>query len=404
MSVSPREVILGSNVHLQMYCHLLCGLRNFNSVHSIRAPYAVGLIQAFTLLEEKWEQLCSDIEHGTLSVDHVPESPMRDSVLDSLGGPQLSISTRIRSICGEKSWEGILIKLWPNLRYLKCVTTGSMISYYPKLRYYAGSIPILGGDYFASECCVGINLDIAKPPESTRYVLLPTAAYFEFLPYNALQDSVNHHHHHRQVQPQDQEQETVDVSGVEIGKCYEILVTTYRGFYRYRLGDIAKVVGFHNSSPELEFLMRAPKSASEVLTERDLISSMENLRTLLENLVETEVTEYGCFLDSNLNPSRLKVFVEVKNCCGVDLTREVGLRNFGCLFEDRVGGIYKVQRDKGELGGLMVFIVRPGGFDKVFDFVTELGAPCGQYKHPKIIRNEVVANLLEQAAVVAVTV
>ncbi len=43
---SPREVILGSNVEHQMYCHLLCGLRNSDSLDGIRAPYAIGLIQS----------------------------------------------------------------------------------------------------------------------------------------------------------------------------------------------------------------------------------------------------------------------------------------------------------------------------------------------------------------------
>ncbi|KAK8998185.1 hypothetical protein V6N11_083579 [Hibiscus sabdariffa] len=48
---SPMEVILGSNVEHQMYCHLLCGLRISDSVDVIHAPYAIGLIKALRVLE-----------------------------------------------------------------------------------------------------------------------------------------------------------------------------------------------------------------------------------------------------------------------------------------------------------------------------------------------------------------
>lgn len=70
------------------------------------------------------------------------------------------MSKRVRSICEEKDWDGVLAKLWINSRYVKTVTTGSMMPYYAKLKYYAGPLSILGGDYLASECSVAVNMDI----------------------------------------------------------------------------------------------------------------------------------------------------------------------------------------------------------------------------------------------------
>ncbi|KAK4766027.1 hypothetical protein SAY87_007669 [Trapa incisa] len=380
MLVSPREVILGSDLLAQMYCHLLCGLRNFDLVDNIRAPYAAGLVRALSLLQSKWEQLCNDLESGTPSID-MSESEM-SSMTELLRGPQPELSQRVRSICKDGIWDGIMIKLWPNLRYIKCVTTGSMLPYYSKLKQYAGSVPILGGDYFSSECCVAINLDISQPPEKTRYVLLPTGAYFEFLPFSSLgcEASVG---------------ETVDISGVEVGKAYEVVVTTYRGFYRYRLGDIVRVVGFHNLSPELEFVTKAPKSPREILSEQDLISSMESLRALYENQTGVEIIEYAGFLDFD----RFKIFVEVKD--GIN-EKDGVLIGLCSSLEDSFGGIYKVQRDRGELKPLSMYIVGPGSFDRLLILVTGMGAPASQYKHPKLIGNIEVAGFLEGAALVAV--
>ncbi|KAI7991130.1 putative indole-3-acetic acid-amido synthetase GH3.6 [Camellia lanceoleosa] len=246
MSVSPKEVILGSDVEQQMYCHLLCGLRHSDLVDGIRAPYAAGLVRAICLLESKWEQLCQDLEYGYPS-SGISDVAMRDSVIEVLSEPQPELAKRFRSICEEEDWGGILSKLWPNARYIKCVTMGNLEQYYSKIKYYGGELPVLGGDYFASECCVGINLDISQPPGLTRFTMLPTAAYFEFLPFDMNQTSAR-------------DEETVDLTGVKVGKMYEVVVTTYRGLYRYRLGDIVKVVGFYNSSSQVEFVTRGPKT------------------------------------------------------------------------------------------------------------------------------------------------
>lgn len=391
---SPREVILGSNVEQQMYCHLLCGLRNSNTIDGIRVPYAVGLIQVFGLLESKWEQLCDDLERGVPNSE-ISDVAMKDSVTEVMEGPQPELSRRIRSICEEKNWGGIVSKLWPNLRYIRCVTTGSMKQYYPKLKHYSGQVPVLGGDYFSSECCVGINLDIMQPPETTRFVLLPTAAYFEFLPFDSDETNVV-------------AEETVDISGVEVGKMYEVVVTTSRGLYRYRLGDIVKVVGFHCSSPQLEFVMRAPKTPSEIITEKDLMSAMESFQVVLRNAMVAEITEFTSFMDLTSSPKQLKIYIEVGQGCMFLEAKKleesvVILKKCGSSIEDGLGGIFTLQKKKGEVGPLTVSILKPGSFNLLSRLAIQNGAPASQYKPPKIVRNRQIVDFIEKCILVSVS-
>ena len=82
---------------------------------------------------------------------------------------------------------------------------------------------------------------------------------------------------------------TMDYSSVEVGKMYEVVVTTYRGYYRYRLGDIVRVVGFYNSPPLVEYVMRAPKNPAEIVTEKDLISAVENFQLALRGAMRIEI-------------------------------------------------------------------------------------------------------------------
>ncbi|KAL9435803.1 hypothetical protein AB3S75_021967 [Citrus x aurantiifolia] len=347
-----------------------------------------GLIGAFSFFESKWEQLCDDLENGYPCLD-ITEVAMRDSVIEVLGGPQPDLSKRIRSICGESNWSGIFSKLWPNVRYIKCVTTGSMRQYCSKIKYYAGEVPVLGGDYFASECYVGVNLDIAQPPQTTRFLMLPTAAYFEFLPFDMEKNEAVG-------------EETVDFSGVEIGKMYEVVVTTYRGFYRYRLGDIVKVVDFYNSSPRVEFVMRAPKSSFEIISERDLMSAMESFQMMLRNVMAVEIVEFAGYTNLESSPKKLMIFVEIREGCTKLRDSVAILRRCCSSLEDAFGSVYKVQRDRGEISPLSVSIVKPGTFDRLLQVAIEKGAPASQYKPPKIVRNREIVEFMEGCSLVTV--
>lgn len=48
----------------------------------------------------------------------------------------------------------------------------------------------------------------------------------------------------------------VDLANVKIGQHCELLVTTFTGLYRYRIGDILMVTGFHNSTPQFKYVQR----------------------------------------------------------------------------------------------------------------------------------------------------
>ncbi|KAJ4824485.1 hypothetical protein Tsubulata_033135 [Turnera subulata] len=396
---SPREVIFGKNFEHQMYCHLLCGLGISDLIDGIQSPYAMGLVGAFGMLVSRWEQLCDDLENGLPSLE-ISDAAMRESVAKVLGGPRVDLSRRVRMICEKNDWGGIVSKLWPNARYVKCVTTGTMKQYYSKVKYYAGDqVMVIGGEYFSSECVVGINWDITQPPETTRFLMLPSAAYFEFLPFDPDRSSTA-------AAAAGGGEETVDFSGVEEGKMYELVVTTYRGLYRYRLGDIVRVVGFHNSSPLIEYVGRAAKGAYEV-TERELMSAMESFQLEIRNHIAMEIVEYSSFLESDTSPKQLKIFVEIDNFMFPEaekLQQELveALKRCCSSLENGLGVFYKVQRSRGQIGPLLVSVVKPDSFDRILQVAIEKGAPASQYKPPKIIRSREIVSFLEESSLLTI--
>ncbi|KAJ9187695.1 hypothetical protein P3X46_003120 [Hevea brasiliensis] len=189
------EVVSGADVKNQMHCHLLCAQGNSDLIVGIgdRAPYAISLIR----------QLCDNLENR-FPRRQITDPAMRESVANVLGGPQAL-----------------------NLIYQR--------EFNPFLRKRIGMIVIS----LRLNVPLGVNLDIKQPPETTRFVMLPTAAYFEFLPF--------------------------DLNNGSVGRPMRWLSLLNRGFNHYRLGDIVRVFGFHNSSLEVEFVMRAPNNAYEYI-------------------------------------------------------------------------------------------------------------------------------------------
>lgn len=130
-------------------------------------------------------------------------------------------------------FQNIVPRLWPNLRYIQTITSGSFELSLPRLRWLAGSsMPVQSGCYSSSEGIIGINL---KTDGSTDYVLAVGTAFFEFIPLCNAED-----------QPS-----TVSLDNLDIGEDYEVVLTSRAGLYRYRLGDIVRITGRYKMAPTL---------------------------------------------------------------------------------------------------------------------------------------------------------
>ena len=96
---------------------------------------------------------------------------------------------------------------------------------------------------------------------------------------------------------------------LEVGKEYELIVTNLSGFYRYRLGDVILVTGFHNECPMIVFSYRKNQLISmygEKVTETAL-------RTAVEGMAEesgTAVLEYSVYPDADTTPGHYVVLME----------------------------------------------------------------------------------------------
>lgn len=127
--------------------------------------------------------------------------------------PDPDLADAIHATCSSLSnWYGLIPELFPNVKYVYGIMTGSMEPYIKKLRHYAGELPLISADYGASEGWIGVNVNPKSPPELATFAVLPNIGYFEFIPL-------------------DSERTCVGLTEVEVGKEYEVVTTSFAGAY-----------------------------------------------------------------------------------------------------------------------------------------------------------------------------
>ncbi|KAK4790040.1 hypothetical protein SAY86_017344 [Trapa natans] len=381
---SPNEAILCPDDKQSMYCQLLCGLIQRHEVLRVGAVFASAFLRAIKFLEANWEEMCSNIRTGRVS-SWITDLPCRSAVSSMLIGPNPELAISVEKECGSgKSWEGIVKRLWPRTKYIEVIITGSMAQYIPMLDFYGGGIPLVSIPYASSECYFGINLQPLGKPCDVSYTLLPNMAYFEFLPLET-----NHG-----------ETETVDLVDVKLGHYYELIVTTLTGLYRYRVGDILMVTGFHNKAPQFRFVQRQNALLSidaDKTSEDDLLNAVTKAKEHLEQL-GLLLAEYTSYPDTSSIPGHYVIYWELKaKGCKSDFRElDKGIMEECCsTMEESLDSVYRICRRKEKsIGPLEIRVVREGTFDELMDYCIMQGSSLSQYKTPRCIKSDAALKIL----------
>ncbi|KAJ0428381.1 putative GH3 family protein [Helianthus annuus] len=386
---SPQEVIFSGDYKQSTYCHFLLGLFYSPQVEFVTSTFAHCIVQALGFFEEYWRELCNDLFHGTLS-PRITLPGIRTSVLDIIE-PNPHLATWVSSQCEEleeSDWYGLIPKLWPNAKYVYSIMTGSMQPYLEKLKHYSGDhLPLVSAEYGSTESWIGVNMDPSSAPENVTFTVVPTFSYFEFIPlHRQACDTV--------VGAVDdyQEDDPVPLSKVNIGQQYEIVLTTFTGLYRYRLGDVVEVAGFYEETPKLKFLCRRKLVLTiniDKNTEIDLqLAVQKGSQPLLTSGAKlVDFTSHANITDP---PGHYVVYWEIKG----EVNEHVLARCCKEMDAAFVDHGYVVSRKTNSIGPLELCIVERGTFRKIMEHFIGNGATMSQFKTPRCITNKVLLKML----------
>ncbi|XP_077243384.1 indole-3-acetic acid-amido synthetase GH3.6-like [Tasmannia lanceolata] len=389
---SPNETILCPDFYQSMYSQVLCGLYQNNEVLRVGAVFASGFIRAIRFLEKNWTHLCNDIRTGTLDPE-ITDPSVREAVMKILK-PNPKLADFIQSECSRDSWQGIITRLWPNTKYVDVIVTGTMSQYIPTLDYYSNGLPLVCTMYASSECYFGLNLNPLCKPSEVSYTIIPTMAYFEFLPVqrnNGVSDSISIPKSLNEKEQLD----LVELVDVKLGQEYELVVTTYAGLYRYRVGDILRVAGFKNNAPQFNFVCRKNvvlSIDSDKTDEVELQNAVQNAVNHLEPF-DASLTEYTSYADTSSIPGHYVLYWELR--LGATQVPSSVFEDCCLTIEESLNSVYRQGRvSDNSIGPLEIKIVENGTFDKLMDYALSRGASINQYKAPRCVKFEPIVELL----------
>ncbi|MFQ6629929.1 hypothetical protein Gotur_008116 [Gossypium turneri] len=403
---SPDETILCSDSKQSMYCQLLCGLVQRQEVLRVGAVFASAFLRAIKFLEHNWKELCSNIRTGHVS-DWITDPGCRKVVSLVLNKPKPELADLIEHECNSKSWEGIIKKLWPRTKYIEVIVTGSMAQYVSTLEYYGGGLPLVSTMYASSECYFGINFKPLSKPWDVSYTLIPNMAYFEFLPVKKKNEDGAQYvqcngvckENCMEKETEKEDVETVELVDVKLGQCYELVVTTFTGLYRYRVGDILMVTGFHNKAPQFRFVHRRNVVLSidtDKTSEEDLLKAVTKAKVIVESL-GILLIEYTSYADTSSIPGHYVLFWELtsKGNNHLPVLDSKIMEQCCSTVEESLDSVYRrCRRKDNSIGPLEIRVVQHGTFDALMDFCVSQGSSVNQYKTPRCIKSGEAINIL----------
>ncbi|PIN00789.1 hypothetical protein CDL12_26711 [Handroanthus impetiginosus] len=400
-STSPDAAILCYDSDQSMYCQLLAGLIHRHRVLRLGAVFASALLRAISFLERHWHYFCYDIRNGDLN-NYITDSDCRSAMLNLIGPPNPDLADEIENICCQTpSWKGIICRLWPNAKYIEAVVTGSMSQYVPALKYYSDEkLPLICPMYASSECYFGVNMNPLCDPVEVSFTLLPNMGYFEFIPLGENGSLLMY------FEEEDEEEDVprsklVDLAHVRVGCYYELVITTFSGLYRYRIGDVLQVTGFHNNAPQFRFICRRNVVLSidnDKTNEEDLHRSITAAAKSLLEPRHALLVEYTSYADTSSVPGHYVIYWEINNKIHPNappISGEV-VKECCIAVEEGLDYVYRRCRTNDRsVGPLEIRVVKSGTFEKLMDlFIAQGGASINQYKTPRCVKSKVALKLL----------
>ncbi|XP_071485924.1 GH3 domain-containing protein-like [Diadema antillarum] len=383
---SPPDAFGISSIKDASYIHVLFALRE-PSIGIFYFFFLHYMESMMKILEQRWPDVVSDIERGTIHKDIELDDGVRAALEATLGSGDRERARQLRHEF-EKGFKGIMRRIWPDVAIVVGIDNTKI---WPMLEAkYAPGIPLLPFVYGSSEAILGQAVWFSK--KQRGYYPINTELIYEFI----------------ELADTDKDQpKTFLLDELKVGKQYEVVITQLSGLYRYRMGDIIRVVAFDGKTPILEVLYRLGtmlnvryEKLTEVVVRESVYAAVARWPGL--TLCDYAVAESPLIPETSpaFEPDEVMpfylIFLEVKQENGqgkITLTEEqksmidTELRRRNSDYE-------RLRTDDG-ISHPRIHLVKPDTFDELKTYVlANTGATANQYKTPRKLRLYGMAELL----------
>jgi hypothetical protein len=255
---APADVFHIADYKARYYAIMRMGIER--DAHCIITANPSTLVEMQVNANEFYDEYVKDIEQGTLS-SRFPIPDWIRAALESRIKPNPKRAAELREL---KARYGIVLPkhYWPNMQVVNVWFCGNTEIYFEKIKdSFPPSCVFHEFGYYATECKAGIVLK----SNTQDTILFGHKVYFEF------------------IHEPDLEKENpriYQITEVEKGRRYCMIVTTSAGLYRYNMNDLVEITGFYNQFPTLKFIQKVNGTISltgEKLHERQFIEAVHRV-------------------------------------------------------------------------------------------------------------------------------
>ena len=210
--VIPTSVANKSSQTDILYLQALFALRTRDISLAICEHYD-NMLELLRYIEKHWPRLADDIEHGNPYIQ--PDAPRAKKIREVM--EMHHIGTQLVTL------------FWPRLHCIIVYDVDNLSASFELLRTYCGErVHFIFSGISSPEGTFSTTLNIDDP----QTVLIPDSVFYEFKP----KESKGYDH-------------LLTLDQLEIGKSYELIVTTLSGLYRYKTHRTFLVAGRYHDTP-----------------------------------------------------------------------------------------------------------------------------------------------------------
>lgn len=287
--VGGEELMFSGEIGDLWYMKLWLALSE-PGLKSIYSIYQYDILLLLQYFKEHWQDILRDMRAGSIPEEIDISWKIKEKLL-KIPLPKEDWFVFVQEEC-EKGFEGIVERIWKNCCMINGIGGKVFGTQEQNLRFYLGKIPIHNFVYASSEAPIGIALE----EESDSYVCIPHGCFVEFLPL------------------EEEGEDTKWIGELEVGKQYELIITNFCGFYRYRLWDVVEVTGFYGKAPKIRFAFRKNLAVNIAGEKTNLAMIAEVIRETTE-ATDATITEYSVCVDESVMPNRYCFFLEGDVTC-----------------------------------------------------------------------------------------
>lgn len=364
MTTTPAESVFPQGAVDTRYLQARFGLMD-GDISIIQSSFLCYVVEMVRYIQDNWQLLVRDIAQGTIdpSVNLAPAA--RESLQKKLQ-PMPERAAQLQRIFETELDTPFLTKIWPSLRVVSGIGTGSYEMYDQLLRerYLDSSVRMYYPGISSTEALFSIPLEM----DSKDSALVPPSIFYEFLPIEAGDDF----------------SQMVTMDKLEVGKDYEIIITTLSGLYRYRMRDCVKVMGFCNKLPLIRFQYRIELTV-DIMGDHTTEASLTLFARETARELGFELVDYSVFPDRESAVPKYIYFLEAKHL-PAGVTREDIRRK---LWQKLRDGVYFLT-DKFDEGRCTVdvHLLKPETFSLYRELRVQRGATLEQVKPIHIVASD----------------